>query len=91
MDEKFNKIIPKEYAQKVKEQYFNHPEKWYAAISPKSSADRLIAETNGDFSKIWHEHCSECWANIDVNTEESYVSQDGFTWLCADCYRKIAQ
>ena len=88
MDEKYIKIIPKAYAEKVKQEYAGHPEKWYATISPKSAADRFIKETNDDFSKIWHEHCMECWTSIDANMKECYVSEDGFEWLCADCFRK---
>lgn len=87
-EEKFVKIIPGEYALKLKEEFTNHPEKWYGVIIPKSVADELIVKTNDDYSQIWHEHCMECWISIDKNTEECYVSEDGFTWLCSDCFKK---
>ena len=91
MEQKYNKVIPKVYAEKLKKEFAGHPEKWYRVISPKSAAVKFIKETNDDYSKIWHEHCMECWESIDKNTEECYVSEDGITGLCADCYKELHQ
>ena len=41
----YKKISPKEYAQKLKEEYRKHPEKWYESIMPARAATELI-ETN---------------------------------------------
>lgn len=88
MKEKFRKVSPKDYAEKLKEEYNRNSEKWYESVIPKSAADELIARTGGDYSLIWHEHCDKCFAAIDKNSKEAYVSADGYTWLCAECFEK---
>lgn len=60
---------------------------WYNVISPQDRAEELYIETEGDYSKIWHEHCNVCWNSIDKNTQtECYVTEDKLVWLCGKCY-----
>lgn len=85
INEKFKKISPKKYAQTLKTEYRKNPAKWYESITPATVADEFIKQTGNDYSKIWHEHCDECYSPIDASSEECYVSDDGFCWLCAKC------
>lgn len=87
----YKKISPKEYAKKLKEEYRKHPEKWYESIMPEREATELIERTHNDYSQIWHEHCDECYKTIDVNSEDCYVSNDGYEWLCSDCFNKLTK
>ena len=50
----YKKISPKEYAQKLKTEYRQNPEKWYESITPESAADEFIGQTDNDYSEIWH-------------------------------------
>ena len=86
---KYIRICPKEYAQELKVKYRENPEKWYDVITPKTAANELIAQTDNDYSKVWHEHCEECYKVIDMNSADCYVSDDGFSWLCSDCFHKM--
>ena len=66
-----------------------NPAKWYESITPANVADKFIKQTGNDYSKIWHEHCDECYSPIDASSEDCYVSDDGFCWLCAKCFHKL--
>lgn len=85
----FKKISPKKFAQELKEEYRLNPEKWYDSIIPANVADEFIEQTGNDYSKIWHEHCDECYAIIDANSEDCYVSDDGYCWICSKCFKKM--
>ena len=61
---KYKKIIPKEYAQKIKKRFLENPALWYDVILPKEKAEELREKTNGDYSVIWHEHCDQCWKTL---------------------------
>ena len=89
INEKFKKISPKKYAQTLKIEYRKNPAKWYESITPANVADKFIKQTGNDYSKIWHEHCDECYSPIDASSEDCYVSADGFCWLCAKCFHKL--
>lgn len=82
------KVNPAEYAEELRIKFKENPELWYKRCSPKEAADRLIKETNNDYSAIWEMHCSFCWKSIDKHTPLSYKSSDDFDWLCVDCYNK---
>lgn len=87
---KFSAVCPQQYAMSVRIQYMKNPLKWFESILPKEKAIELKEKTQGDFSKIWHVHCSCCFKNIDKNTtEKCYVSEDDRIWLCSDCYNNI--
>ena len=64
------------------------------AESSKKPPLRLLVMKNGmphDYSKIWHVHCDECYKTIDENSEDCYMADDGFDWLCADCFNKLTK
>ena len=86
---KYREIIISNYLEKIKKEYFNCPELWYKSILPKDKADELKKEFKGDFSKIWHEHCSECWKTIDSTIETCYYNEHNKEWLCTECYKKL--
>jgi len=87
VNEKFYKIMPYRYAMQLKDKFFNNKALWYNVISPQDRAEELYIETEGDYSKIWHEHCNVCWNSIDKNTQtECYVTEDKLVWLCGKCY-----
>ena len=89
-NEKFKIVSPQKYAAELKERFFNNSELWYERISPKSKADELIKATNGDYSEIWDDHCAVCFKTIDKNTTENvYLSEDEFTWVCENCFKKM--
>ena len=89
-NEKFKKTSPQRYADELKERFFNNTELWYERIIPASKADELIKVTNGDYSEIWHVHCAVCFKSIDKNTTENvYLSEDEFTWICEACYNEL--
>lgn len=79
---------PAEFAKELKIKFKENPALWYKVISPKEAADRLIKETNNDYSAIWHEHCVLCWESIENDTPIAFKVQHGSDWLCADCYNK---
>ena len=84
--EKFRKVTMESFIQELKIK-FSAKELWYTVISPAYKADELYEKTGGDYSKIWHEHCANCFKPINIDTtEECYVSEDGYTWLCKQCY-----
>lgn len=33
-----------------------------------------------------HEHCAFCSERIDDSTQEAYSTEDGYHWICADCF-----
>jgi hypothetical protein len=84
---KYEKIITKEYADNMNKNFFKNPKLWYDVILPREKADELREKTKGDYSVIWHEHCEKCWETLDKSTGICYKSEDGFTWLCENCYK----
>ena len=87
---KFKIVSPQKYAAELKERFFNNSALWYERISPKNKADELIKVTNCDYSEIWDDHCAVCFKPIDKHTtEDFYSSEDGFTWMCVNCYREM--
>ncbi|MCH5147325.1 MAG: hypothetical protein J1F61_04905 [Clostridiales bacterium] len=90
VNEKFKIISPQKYALELKERFLNNPALWYERISPKSKADEFIKATNCDYSEIWHDHCAVCFKPIDKDTTENvYLSEDEFTWVCESCFKEI--
>lgn len=89
---KYIKVIPKEYAEQIRIQFFKDPCLWYKVILPKEKAEELMKQTHGDYSLVWHEHCEQCWKRIDCSTEEEcFVSEDSLSWWCATCFKQINQ
>jgi len=89
-DERFNAVRPKDYAEQLQKTYSKDISLWYKRILPASKAKELYVSTNGDYSKIWHDHCECCFKPINKNTDEMcYLSEDQFTWLCGQCYEAI--
>ena len=78
----------KDYLETLKIEYVTTPNLWYDSILPKKRADDLKEKTKGDFSLIWHEHCSICWETIDSNTKSCYYDEISKDWLCDKCYNK---
>lgn len=90
MEESFEKVYPKEYAEKLKNIFLEKPELWYQVITPKEKADYFKQKMKGDYSKFWHVHCELCWKNIDSATSElCYKSKDGLTWICGRCFNQM--
>lgn len=90
LSERFTKILPKDYAEKVKIKFKCDRSLWYKAIAPKEMADKFYQDVEGDYSKIWHVHCDICFVSIDKKTKDfCYVSEDEISWLCKDCYKKL--
>lgn len=88
----FRIISPKKHAENLKEIFFNNPELWYERITPASVAEELRGTTKGDYSEIWDDHCVFCYKPIDKNTTENfYLSEDEFTWVCKDCFEKLKE
>lgn len=87
----FMKIDPQQYAAKLKNDFENDPKKWKEVITPAAKADELFFATQGDYAKIWEEHCACCFKTIDRNTtDDCYASKDRLTWLCAKCYDRLS-
>jgi hypothetical protein len=47
------------------------------------------------YSETWeHDHCEGCWGKFmeaaapDVLTE-GYVTDDGYRWICGECFRDL--
>lgn len=78
-----------EHLKKVKENYLNNPELWYKSIIPKEKAEELKQRFHGDYSLLWHEHCSECWQRIDSNMKVCYFEEEEKEWLCPKCYNEL--
>lgn len=88
----FKIVSPKKYAEKLKEMFFNNPSLWYERISPTSIAEQLRETTKGDYSEIWDDHCAVCYKPITKdNTENFYLSEDEFTWVCEKCFEKLKE
>ena len=86
---RYKKINVKEYAEKLRKEFKENPSLWYNVILPKEKVPKLIEQTGGDYSLIWHEHCDECFTSIDKNScEFAYVSEEPYSWLCEQCYNK---
>ena len=79
----------KKYLEKIKKEYIIHPHLWYDSILPKKKADDLKEQLKGDFSLLWHEHCSMCWKTIDSKIKICYYDEVNKDWLCDKCYNKI--
>ena len=89
-DMQFTLISPKKYAEGLKEMFYSNPSLWYKRISPESVADELMETVEEDYSEIWHEYCAVCFKPIDKDsTEDFYLSEDEFTWVCKECYEKL--
>lgn len=78
----------KKYLDGIKEKYLNNPDLWYKTIIPKEKADELIKKFDGDYSLLWHEHCSNCYEVIDLNKTHCYYDDESEDWLCECCYKK---
>ena len=88
----FKIVSPKKYAEDLKEMFFSNPSLWYERISPASVAEELRVTTEGDYSEIWDDHCVFCYKPIDKNiTENFYLSEDEFTWVCKDCFENLKE
>lgn len=88
--EEFMIVYPNEYAKSLKEKFLRDTSLWYKHIIPLSKAKELLESTNGDYSLIWEERCASCFKEINKSTKElCYVSKDGLTWFCSDCYNKV--
>jgi len=33
-----------------------------------------------------HEHCAFCSERIDASTSMAYTTEDGYHWICSDCF-----
>ena len=87
--EKFEKVSIEKILKELKNR-FSTKELWHTVIMPTQKADELYEKMGGDYSKIWHEHCANCFKPINKDTlEECSVSEDGLTWLCPQCYNDI--
>ncbi|MGI5929943.1 hypothetical protein [Pseudoflavonifractor sp.] len=45
---------------------------------------------NARSSKWDHKHCIFCWEKfsaIDGTLHEGYATEDGYYWICPDCFR----
>ena len=81
----FEKIKPCFYAQELKKKFLNNPALWYEVILPNSKVAELVKMTNNDYSEIWEDHCAICFKPINKNIVENYyVTEDRFTWICAE-------
>ena len=88
--EKFFKINPKKYANELKVRFLNNKSLWFKFISPEEKADELLKQTNCDYSKVWHMHCTNCWKQIDKDTTtDCYATEDRLLWLCNECYKYL--
>lgn len=85
----FKKVNSIEYAEKIKSEFYENPDLWHKVIIPKKKAEELKKIYNGDYSLIWHVHCSKCFSIINKNTGECYLSEDNTEWLCMNCYNEI--
>lgn len=89
-NDRFNKVLPNEFAQKIKIRFQQDPDLWFGVITPKSKAEELLKATDNDYSLIWHTHCDNCFKTIDKSLQENcFVSEDEITWLCNKCYCAI--
>ncbi|MDE7463967.1 MAG: hypothetical protein K2M48_02960, partial [Clostridiales bacterium] len=61
LNEKFDKISPTDFAEKLREQFAKNPELWYKVITPAKIADELRIKTNNDYSQIWETYCDNCF------------------------------
>ena len=87
---KFFEVKPAFYAKEMGEKVKKSPDLWYELIQPKELADKLKAESKGDYSSVWGERCSMCWDRIDKNTpKRCYRSEDNISWLCGDCFKDL--
>ena len=51
---------------------------WYEFILPKEKAEEFRIKYKNNYSKIWHEHCSECWATISLKSKICYYDEDNY-------------
>lgn len=88
--DKFEKILPAEYAEELRKRFVANPQLWQNVITPAKKADELRIKTNNDYSQIWETYCDNCFMTIDKSTKQvCYVSEDQITFLCSACYSKI--
>ena len=87
-NEVFYRVNPQEYAAKIRE-LSKDRNYWYQHITPREAADKLYEQTQGDYLKIWHEHCQSCFCDLDEHSAESFYRSDNGDWLCEKCFRKL--
>ena len=61
----------------------------YEFILPKEKAEEFRIKYKNNYSKIWHEHCSECWATINLESKICYYDEEKRTGYVKKCFEKM--
>lgn len=52
----------------------------------------LINKQFAPFKKGWkHEHCEFCSKRIDSQTTDSFTTEEGYYWICKECFNDFKE
>lgn len=84
----YKKIELVSFLKRLDRIFLENPDLWYEFILPKEKAEEFRIKYKNNYSKIWHEHCSECWATINLKSKICYYDEEK-NWLCKKCFEKM--
>ena len=72
----YKKIELVSFLKRLDRIFLENPDLWYEFILPKEKAEEFRIKYKNNYSKIWHEHFSECWATISLKSKICYYDEE---------------
>lgn len=84
----YKKIELVSFLKRLDRIFLENPDLWYEFILPKEKAEEFRIKYKNNYSKIWHGHCSECWATINLKSKICYYDEEKRTGYVKNALKK---
>ena len=84
----YKKIELVSFLKRLDRIFLENTDLWYEFILPKEKAEEFRIKYKNNYSKIWHEHCSECWATISLKSKICYYDEEKRTSYVKNALKK---